>query len=695
MTPFERGLRAAARSLDQASLEALSNRGLLRRALKDLERGVAVSVAGSEPSRLTLTVGEWEVVFDAHGLARARCGCPADGVCQHVVMAVLFLQQEQGVSNTATPEQPVVPSDPVREWMQIRADELVQWAGASAYRKGLVLAAEVDAEVESGTVVHVRFRARNVEVRLVPGGGLDGAITSGPRVGDEPGWVVAALIQLQRSQGADWSLPTSGGALVPDAGAPRSREEVLETCQRMTRAMVDQGLARLSASIKPRLVTIAMSALAVNLPRLSHLMRAVADEVVACRERDARGDSARLLARLAEAEALCDALRHEGGSARPEWVGTHRARFEEVGTIEISGIAAWPWETASGYVGLTVLFWDDSARSWNTWSEARPRSGAAGFEPVARFGHPGPWTGVDSPRQAVRSRLKLMRARRTGSGRLSASSQCRCLVLGPSQPASCGMPVVDDWSGLDAIWYRAQAVGLRPEDPLARIVALRIHSAGTRKFDEVRQTLVWPCADPSGNGLPLELSFTRCHEGSIRSLESLDPAAMPGSVVVGRLERSGQGLALLPFAVYPPSGPGIQLGFTKPVVSTALGTAETGEQDAGDMAVDLPSPEEEDDFEDGMSCHPDLARVLDRVDGVLLAIAEGGVCGGGRSAVKSLIPLSLSLRGLGLEGLAGCLDRISAGRAHGAGLLRAAHVSWVLRSLGAGCKSGAHSTDNR
>lgn len=682
MTPFERGLRAAARSLDQASLEALASRGLVRRAQKDLERGVSVVVAGSEPTRVTLRVGEWEVAVDEHGWARARCGCPAEGVCQHVVMAVLFLQEDQGPTSAGPGEPPGVPADPFREWMDISADALAQWAGAPAYRKGLTLAAGVEAEVEVGTVVHVRFRARNVEVRFVPGSGLEGAITSGPRVGDESGWVVAALVQLQRSRGADWRLPATGGALVPDAGAPRSREEVLTACQRLAREMAAQGLARLSASIEPRLMTIAMSALAVNLPRLSHLLRAIACEVAACRNRDARGDSARLLARLAESEALCEALKRDGGSASPELVGTHRARFEEVGTIEISGIAAWPWETASGYVGLTVLFWDDSARSWNTWSEVRPRSDAAGFEPVARFGHPGPWAGVDSPRQAVRSRLRLMRARRTGSGRLSASTQSRCLVLGASQPASCGVPILDDWSGLDAIWRRAQSAGLRPDDPRARIVALRIHSTGTRRFDEVRQTLVWPCADLSGIGIPLELAFTPRSETAIRCLESLDPAALTGAVVVGRLERSGRALALVPFVVYPPSAPGIQLGFAKAAVSPPQADRMVGEQDADDATGNQADSGEGEESRQGEDSDPALATVLDKVDAVLVAIAEGGTAGAGRKAIDALAPLVGQLRGFGLGGLATCLARISEAHANGTGLLRAAYVSSVLRRLG-------------
>lgn len=685
MTPLERSLRAMARSLDRASLEAMSNRGLVRRAEKDLERGVAVGVAVSEADTLTLHVGEWEVRIDGQGLAKARCGCPASGICQHVVMAALFLQQQSvGLVETASEiggaPAPVV--DPIEEWMSLDAGALTRWAGASAFRQGLELASEAEGEIEVGAVIHVRFRTRNVEVRFVPGSGLDGAITSGSRSGDDRARVVAAIIQWQRSRGVAWELPVTGGALEAHAGAPRTRGEVVDVCRRLAQEMVVQGLARLSAGVDARLGTLGMSAMAVNLPRLSHLLRSIGDEVTACQNRQARSDSWRLLAALAGLEALCEALRLGGESPRADLVGVHRERFDEVGTIELSGVAAWPWETASGYAGLTVLFWDDSAKAWNTWSEARPKSASAGFDAVARFAHPGPWAGVDSPRVAVRSRVRLMRARRTGGGRLSASSQTRGLVLGVSEPVSCGMPVRDDWSGLDRLWRDSVTVGLKTANPLDRIVALRIGVVGARVYDEVRQVLTWELSDRTGHGLVLEVPFTPLQEGVVRCLEGLDPAVVSGGVVIGRLERHGGRRVLFPFSVHPVSGAAIHLGFVKAGQPTgAPGTGEVPNHEP-DFAED---PEPEDASSGGSAvpaCPLELARWLDRVDEVLIAVAEGGVGSGGRRAMTALPGLAGELRRVGLNGLATGLSRLSAGADPGTALLRAVYISSLLRGLG-------------
>src|SRR6185295_9200499 len=112
------------------------------------------------------------------------------------------------------------------------------------------------------------------------------------------------------------------------------------------------------------------------------------------------------------------------------------------------GAAAWPWRTASGYEGLTVLFWDPSAKRWNSWTESRPRHQLADFKPAARYTQPGPWDGAESPRQLARSCFRLMNARRNAGNRLSGSSKSRMLVTGPAGLKEQGLVAIDDWTQL-------------------------------------------------------------------------------------------------------------------------------------------------------------------------------------------------------------------------------------------------------
>jgi hypothetical protein len=79
------------RRWDDDTFAALANRGLLRRAGKDLESSTPVVVAESE-SALDLEFAGHRLRFDARGPGQATCSCPTSGVCQHVLAVALWLQ---------------------------------------------------------------------------------------------------------------------------------------------------------------------------------------------------------------------------------------------------------------------------------------------------------------------------------------------------------------------------------------------------------------------------------------------------------------------------------------------------------------------------------------------------------------------------------------------------------------------------
>src|ERR1041385_2273169 len=85
-------IAALVAGFDDASWEALASRGLLRRARKDLEKGAGVAVEEEAGELLRIRVPPFVVSLPAAGPAKATCSCPAPGMCQHILIAGLFLQ---------------------------------------------------------------------------------------------------------------------------------------------------------------------------------------------------------------------------------------------------------------------------------------------------------------------------------------------------------------------------------------------------------------------------------------------------------------------------------------------------------------------------------------------------------------------------------------------------------------------------
>ena len=63
-------------SLDDATLETVASKGVLRRAQADLEKAI---IERLEETEIVGTVDGAAVRLDAKGLAKSRCSCPAPG----------------------------------------------------------------------------------------------------------------------------------------------------------------------------------------------------------------------------------------------------------------------------------------------------------------------------------------------------------------------------------------------------------------------------------------------------------------------------------------------------------------------------------------------------------------------------------------------------------------------------------------
>src|SRR4051812_21645348 len=95
---------------DDAALEALSNRGLLRRARKDLQSGIIPQAIEESEKELRLTVADAVVTFIDEGPRRAPCPCPAVDICRHILIACCWLSQTASASPPLDNEKSPAPS---------------------------------------------------------------------------------------------------------------------------------------------------------------------------------------------------------------------------------------------------------------------------------------------------------------------------------------------------------------------------------------------------------------------------------------------------------------------------------------------------------------------------------------------------------------------------------------------------------
>ncbi len=657
--PFLRKLRSVLKSVDDEALASLANKGLLRRAQKDLESSPP-AIVSVEEGRVRVRVADATVVV-VELPSKCTCSCPATGICRHTLSALVYLRDSPELAACDGPVQSTLFDEetadaaagsdaepiaaPAPSPAEVLADlsdkELQKWAGKALVRKALkVLAADLPVEIEAGASLVVRFPTRNIVCRWIPSGGLLGMLCS-CQAENVCEHVVTAVLAYQASLGKR-QIAAHEASLTESSGSPRSRAEVLASVGTVLREMVSLGLARLSSATEQRLTTLAISAHGVDLPRLERMLKTLADDVQLALRRDAQSSSANLLAQAARVEALRTALTKSAAAAL---VGQHRTQYHDVGQITLIGLGAQRWRSKGGYHGVTVYFWDESRKNWATWSESRPIT-QPGFDAESRFRADGPWHGCDSPRQAAESVLRLSQAARNAQGRISGRAATQALVVGRSQPRDVPGAIAA-WPELAERAKRLFGGGLGERNENQELVLLAPKTWGPGYYDTLRQELLRPLLDEKGRCVHLRLPFTAENEAGVELLEHYDPAATYG--LLGALRLVAGQVCVQPISLYAEDR---ILHLTLPEKKASRRAAKS----SGVAPKDEPGTEEEIVTGEEELTAPQaavttpLGRILVTVQAELEALVEGGIAV--RRSVELLRNAAGRLDALGLSACA-------------------------------------------
>jgi hypothetical protein len=639
-------LRPALSALDDEALAALANKGLVRRARKDLEQSPGEIVAADDEG-LKVRVGAETVDVPASPV-QASCTCPAGGVCRHILAALILLRE----TAESTPPGEAVPSpDAAAELAALDDETLQRLAGKPLVRRAAKALGEgLKVEFDAGPAIAIRFPTRNVVCRWVPGGGLAGMICT-CQAADVCEHRVAAVLAWQRERGLRTIVATPS-ELKAAAEAPRTRQEVLGSVNDVLGEMFGIGLARLSKATRQRLETLAVSCHGIDLPRLERWLAALAEAAGHSLRRDARASTMKLLEQGARVAALAAAL----ANPTARLVGRHRTRYEQVGNLSLVGLGAERWRSESGYAGLTVYFWDEALGNWSSWTDARP-AGTPGFDPLRRYHGYGPWSGCSTPAGASRSRLQLSGAWRNQGGRLSGRPSTRAAVLGDSDPRQVSGAIAD-WSQLAERARRLFGGGLGERNEQDELVALRPALWLPAQYNEVRQELVRIVLDEKQRPLPLVVRFTPETASAVRMLEQHDATNTHG--LLGRLRLAGGRLWVEPISLFADGGmihltlDDAAAGTEAPAIAGAVheggGEEETLEEEEGDEIS------AEFSWSEPFVGATPLGALLMGIESELEAIAESGTAV--RRDLQSLEQAVARLKALGLSICAAAIGQL-------------------------------------
>lgn len=519
---------------DANALSALASVGLVRRATRDLEAGKA-EVKTRDAAIATVTADGQDVTIDAGGPNTAQCGCPATGICRHIILAILALRESGAEAAEGEP----TPITSAREDMLALSEaDIRKYAGADwdkAVRQALISA---DATIcDEGPNLSVQLPDTDHPVVLLASLGLKGAVYKGPKTTKRR--VVTSAALILRAQSGTAPLDT----LATDAPDVETLNvETVTAARSAINALVIGVLGGGSTIAEDQIFDLSISARAQAAPRLTALLRLLTRHARAARTNHFSYDDTRFLSDAALACALTHAL--EANTTSPNLTGVIRRNYAERDTLDIRVLGAVRWTAGSGARGTRIHAVDPATGTWYSTGQARGAGMDPSFSPRSVYNMP-LW-GLDLVERLVGDHLQLQHPRVSNDNQISWD--------GAHAKKSAARPIAEELTAaglLHDLWSVANddiakrlPCGLQ-WDGRAIPLLIQPKSLGDARFNDIAQTYHVTARDGVGAGLPLTLLADR-----VDDVEWLSNNGANLSMLLCEVARADNALSITPVTAY-------------------------------------------------------------------------------------------------------------------------------------------------
>ncbi|WP_335987433.1 hypothetical protein [Glycomyces sp. MUSA5-2] len=572
-------------ALTPDALAALANRGLVKRAAKDLDAGTVPELSLADGALTAVFPDGATAVLPAEGgLEAATCSCGAPGKCRHRVGAVLAYQREQ----EAAPAAAEAPADtgPVKTPAVITDDQLRAAFGPHAFK-----AAEATRKAGytarltwPGPDQHATAELPAATVKfLVPG-------DVGYAHSDATGPARDAAIVL-----AVWAFREAGeGAATVSVGGADPSETLAESVHLVHQVLLD-GAAGADAVLRAALQRESKALTRRRAHWPAGAVNDLIDQLQRYEDRSAAYDPHRLAVLLAEIPARAKAAAHPTGTPAAHVLGSEEADATPLTLVRLTGLGArvgtegdrrtlelYLAQPETGMVLSIRRDWPVPENEQVTGADIAARRLAG-----CRIGSLA--AGNTVTEAATRT---AARALKLGTGRLAKTQVLPLGLAWNDLPASLR---ATDFDALAAELGERPPALVRPRVAAESLRVLAVAETELLGYDPASQRLHAFVTGPDGGTARVVVAHTPAAPGA---LEAAEQALNAGPLAVaGHLHRHRGELIVEPTAILTPDGPVV------PDLAPGDDSAEL--EAAGESAVSEPVSAA---IEDAISVCADLAH---------------------------------------------------------------------------------------
>ncbi len=497
---------------DEAYLVGISNKGIYKRACKDLESEAVTATEIENGAAVTIGGETCRIIVPLH---ESQCSCPSRSICRHIIGAILWLQR-QSAAPTDFPKPEGLDANLAEELRRVKAvtlkramgkqlPELLQMVQESriTWTEGSTLSANLP----DGTAVRL----------LYP---LDGAVCT-CHSKTLCAHKAAVILAWQYAKGlvdlAEWVEPTTSTTPWTESEQAQIRKTA-QSAEQTLCELLRWGLVRMPDTLSAQLEVAAVACHTVKLADGERLLRDIGIRLQQYREHRALFQPDLCLERMIRCAAYLHEMQQDGDLS--DRMGTFRQQYSPYDEkLELLPIGIR--QVSGAYAGTVYYFcnWDEQAEfPFFTVSDLRPTF----YEQAAkRQADILPWNLMQPLSRFLRNRIRLEHAKHA-NGKLSASKDTIATI---GEPANLDAPaihkrIVHDFRQLAMVLSNAGA------EEVERLCLVHPTACLESGYDRYTQRFRMLLADAYDNHIAVEVADTSEQKELLQTLEHIGEQMM-------------------------------------------------------------------------------------------------------------------------------------------------------------------------
>lgn len=520
-------------TIDEEYLIAVSNKGILNRAKKELEAGEKVSITIKEGS-IEASLEDGTICNINTDIKNFKCSCPSRNICKHVVKGYLYLKAHSKEIFLMEEEKEQIKLD-FSELLKLDIKGIKKYL-SSREIKNIINKIQFgfSPEIQEDSILKISFVEDNLAVKFVKAKAVeeDGVLelknssilNSGVCSCKEKAIckhkIEALICYMLHKQ----VISLQDLERLAQEELDIDKEDLRSTLEGIKRLLTEiyiGGLARISFNVCEQLQQMSLIAHNNSMPNLEKRLRAIAVNLEKYINKNAGFSLTNLRRQMQYVYRIINALENsQDKKLISNLAGKYKTNYYDIPSIELQGLGARWWITSSGYEGITYYFYNDSFDKLFTYTESR----ANYYEDVRTYNtykQEAPWGIKAKKGEFSKSHLLLRKGKVNEAFRLSASTESLGEILEKTQINTIQSKnyVFEDW---EELFNKLQTSILEADfdDKEENIFLLKIASFEKSSFDHLQQVFSMGIRDFKGRRIFIKIRFSDSNKSLIENLEA-------------------------------------------------------------------------------------------------------------------------------------------------------------------------------